>query len=226
MDTPSYRALTPCHDLGYGPSMRSSALVVFALVLASCRYRQGSQRPPAPGEVVATYEGHSVTSGAVLERMQELPPPARASLVLPERKREFVENMILTDLLYEEGRVAGYPSDPAITSQPEQFQHALVVRKVMAADRNPQPVTDDEVRRYYDSHAREYKKKGKIPPFAGIKEPLRAFLAKQRVEERVQEHLAAVKQRADIRISEDVLARVDPLAGLKAHPQAPAETGH
>src|SRR5262245_60507519 len=52
--------------------------------------------------VVASYSGKQLTSAAVLEEMERLPGPSRSYLSAPDRKRQFVENLILNELLFTE----------------------------------------------------------------------------------------------------------------------------
>src|SRR6476620_7289776 len=62
----------------------------------------GPTTPPAAktatpeGEVVATYAGNRLDTTRVTKEMERLPAPSRAYLQAPDRKRQFVENMILT----------------------------------------------------------------------------------------------------------------------------------
>jgi hypothetical protein len=210
--------------------MRSRATVLLvALLLGGCGHRPGAHGSPsagAAGEVVATYAGRTLTARDALERIEQLRPPARAYLTTPERKRGFVENMILSDLLYEEGTALGYAEDPAVTGKPEEFRKPLVVRRVMARYRSARPAPDDEVRRYYEANARRFVRDGQAPPFDRVRERIRVLLTNQRAEAQVRDHLETLKRRANLVISDAALARLDPLAGLVPPPAPPAAAGH
>lgn len=111
---------------------------------------------PAAGEVVARYAGREVTRGQVLQEFERLPAPSRAYVNAPDRKRQFVENIILNDLLFAEGTQAGYERDPDIDRQVTDLRKRLVVQKVMRKYQTPPDVSDDQARAYYDQNKQLY----------------------------------------------------------------------
>ena len=177
----------------------------------------------AARDIVATYEGHVVTRRDVLDRLAALPPTMRAAISTPARKRAFVENMVLADLLYEEGTALGV--EPAGAQSPSQ-RRAQVVREMMARDRVPPAIDDDELRRIYQADARKYVRNGRLPPFEDVRGIVRAYVAEERVDARVREHLEKLKEQANLLISDDALARLDPMAGLKGKIASPPPAGH
>ena len=203
---------------------RSIALIL-AVLLDGCWLRP-PDRDRTPQNIVATYGSRVLTKQEALEAITRLPPPARAALIPTERKRAFVENLVLSKLLYEEGELLGFTNDPALRRQPKEARNAFVVQMVIAAHRVTPPVGDDEARRYYDSNAKRYVRKGRVPAFETVREPIRSFLADQKAEEQVRAHLERLKQATDLRVRDDALASLDPVAGLTPPPAPPAPTGH
>jgi len=75
----------------------AGALVLATLAAAGCQQSKesGGATPAAPaaqsaageagGEVVATYQGHTLTSGRVALELERLPAPSRTYLAAPER---------------------------------------------------------------------------------------------------------------------------------------------
>ncbi|HLK11604.1 MAG TPA: peptidylprolyl isomerase [Candidatus Binatia bacterium] len=150
-------------------SRRVTVLLSLLALVVSCRRAgeeggaAGSKAAPAaekaePGadEVVATYAGHRLTRGQVLQELERLPGPSRAYLAAPERKRQFVENMILNDLLFEEGKTDGYDRDPDVERQVNDLRKRLVVQKVMRKYQTPPEITDEQARAYYDENKALY----------------------------------------------------------------------
>jgi peptidyl-prolyl cis-trans isomerase C len=139
-----------------------AAVLTAALATAGCGPPADKQDTPtgaAPkpaGEVLATYKGHTVTMDEVTRQLEQMAPPARTYLNTPERKRSFVENMIMNDLMYEEGRKLGYADDPDVERQVKNLQKRLVVQKVMSKDQAPPPISDDDLRKYYDDNPSLY----------------------------------------------------------------------
>jgi peptidyl-prolyl cis-trans isomerase C len=102
--------------------------------------------------VVATYAGKQLTSAAVLEEIERLPGPSRAYLSAPDRKRQFIENLILNDLLFTEAQKAGYDKDPEIEKQVADMRKRLVVQRLMREYQTPPEIGDEEAKRYYDAN--------------------------------------------------------------------------
>jgi peptidyl-prolyl cis-trans isomerase C len=104
------------------------------------------------GEVVASYKGKTLRSDQIAQEFERLPAPSRTYLAAPDRKRQFVENLVMNDLLYEEGQQAGLEKDPEIDKQVNDLRKRLVVQRVMRQYQTPPEITDDQIRAYYDQN--------------------------------------------------------------------------
>jgi peptidyl-prolyl cis-trans isomerase C len=113
-------------------------------------------KPAAEGEVVATYSGNRLDTARVKKEMERLPAPSRAYLQAPDRKRQFVENMILNELLYAEGQKQGYDKDEDIERQVSDLRRRLVVQRVVREFQKPPEITDDQAKQYYDDNPNLY----------------------------------------------------------------------
>src|SRR5262249_58529649 len=91
-------------------------------------------------EIIATYAGKKLTGAEVLSEIDRLPGPSRAYLSAPDRKRQFVENLVLNDLLFAEAQKAGYDKDPDIQKQVDDLWKRLTVHPLTREDQKP-PVT-------------------------------------------------------------------------------------
>jgi hypothetical protein len=117
----------------------------------------GSPSPDAEsGRAVATFAGRSLTEADLVAAMRQLPGPSRSFLEDPARRRDFVDNLVLNELLYEEGRRLGYADDPDIDRQVRDLRKRLVVQRLMRDYRQRPEVKDEEVRAYYDEHRELY----------------------------------------------------------------------
>lgn len=108
------------------------------------------------GEVVATYAGKRLTTTRIVKEMERLPAPSRAYLTAPDRKRQFVENMILNDLLFTEGEKLGYDKDEEIDRQVNDLRRRLVVQKLVREYQKPPEITDEQAKKYYDDNPSLY----------------------------------------------------------------------
>ena len=103
-------------------------------------------------EVIATYDGKKLTSAAVIEEIERLPGPSRSYLSAPDRKRQFVENIILNDLLFAEAQKAGYDNDADIEKQVADMRKRLVVQRLMREYQKPPTISDEDAKKYYDAN--------------------------------------------------------------------------
>src|SRR2546425_734924 len=204
----------------------AGALVLATLGAAGCQQSKesGGATPAAPaaqsaageagGEVVATYQGHTLTSGRIAQEFERLPAPSRTYLAAPERKRQFVENLVVNDLLYAEGTQAGYDQDAEITRQVDDLRKRLVVQRVMRKYQTPPTITDEDVKAQYGYHIITVaeRKDGEPKPFDQVKEQIRAALRNKTIQDQVQGHLDDLKKSADLKVDENALARITPPA--------------
>ncbi len=144
---------------------RWTIVAALALVAAAGCSRDASEhtQPAAPaaqaagqGKVIATYAHKTFTQGAFAREVERLPPRSRIQLSTPERKRQFVDNYILNDLLASEGSARGYDTDPEIERQVDELRRRLVVQRVMKDFQEPPEVTEAEVKSYYDQNRRMF----------------------------------------------------------------------
>jgi len=104
--------------------------------------------------VIATYAGKQFTTGDFRREVERLPPRSRIQLTTPERKRQFVDNFILNELLSEQGHTKGYDRDPEIVRQIDDLRQRLVVQRVMRDYQEAPVLTDEEIKTYYDQNQR------------------------------------------------------------------------
>jgi peptidyl-prolyl cis-trans isomerase C len=107
------------------------------------------------GEVVARYSDGTMTSDELVVELQRLPQRSRAQMDGESRKR-FVENYVLNDLLYREGLDEGLGNDPDIERQVNDLRRRLVVQRLVRKLQDLPPVTDEQIKAYYDANADRY----------------------------------------------------------------------
>jgi hypothetical protein len=97
---------------------------------------------------------------------------------------------------------------------------------MMARDREPPRIDDRELRRIYQADAPRYVRNRRLPRYEEVRAIVRAYVTNQRIEAKVRDHLDRLKDGMNVLISDDALARLDPLAGLEGTITAPAPIGH
>jgi peptidyl-prolyl cis-trans isomerase C len=141
-------------------------LLVVALVAGGCGSPQGGAPSGAgsgekgssegkSGRVIASFAGETFTEGEFRDEMSRLSRRARGALSDAERRRQFVDNYVLSRLIYKKGVSQGFDTDPEVLKQLEDLKRRLVIQRVMQ-EQQTTPVDDAEVQAYYDAHAAEF----------------------------------------------------------------------
>jgi len=140
-----------------GSPTESGAESMKAKTPASAKAAAEKREPTAAdGVVIASYGGETFTEQTLRDELGRLNKRSRKALTDVDRRKQFVENFILSDLIYQEGRREGLDEDADIQKQLRDLERRLVIQKVMQEHQSA-PVTDEEVREYYETHADEFK---------------------------------------------------------------------
>ena len=131
------------------PALVAAALLV-GLVSAA-----GPAAAEGDGDALATYNGKTYTVGEFNEAIERLNPRARKSLEDADRRKQFLENQVLSTLIYENGVAAGLDKDPEVARQLAEYERHIVIQKVMQ-ENQAATVEDSEVRAYYDDNPAEF----------------------------------------------------------------------
>lgn len=106
--------------------------------------------------VLASYDGNNFTLDNYKEATARLNARARKSLnESVDRRRQYIENDILSQLIYAEGQKRGFDKNPETLKRLDELLRHLVVQQVMEEQQNA-TVTDEEVKAYYDAHQQEF----------------------------------------------------------------------
>lgn len=106
--------------------------------------------------VIAEYGGKKFTEQDFLDEVAKLNKRSRKALDDADRRQQFVDNFILSSLIFEEGKRQGYDQDPTVRKQLEDLERRLVIQKVMQEHQSV-PVSDEEVKAYYDANPDEFR---------------------------------------------------------------------
>jgi len=128
--------------------------VCFATACANDNASTPAPAPAAGGAVIATYDDKKFTTEDFRREVERLPPRSRAQLTTPDRRRQFVDNYILNELLAEQGRAKGYDRDPDIVRQIDDLRQRLVVQRVMRDYQEAPVLSDADIKAYYDQNQR------------------------------------------------------------------------
>ena len=147
--------------------MRRSLIAVSLMVLAGAVgvvYAQPQEPAPSPADqarrdkVVAEIGDLRITVGELEDRLNKQSPFLRARYADPEKRREFLDNMIRFELLAKAAKKRGYDREDEVRRQVKQMEVQTLMRREFDEKISPESVSVDEVRAFYDSHKSDYVK--------------------------------------------------------------------
>jgi len=109
-------------------------------------------------QVLAKIGDETITVGEFAERLADQSPYLRARYNSPERRREFLENMIRFELLAQEAKRRGMDELPEVQKLRNQMMIQQLMREQFEDRIQLDDVTDAEVEAYYEEHSGEFHK--------------------------------------------------------------------
>ncbi len=107
-------------------------------------------------QVVARVNAAAITVGELEDLLNEAPAPIRQTYLDPARRREYLENLVMTFLLADEARRRGLDHDPQVSQTVRRILGQRVEQVAILDAITPDRVTDAEVRQWYDAHVADY----------------------------------------------------------------------
>lgn len=107
-------------------------------------------------EVLATFAGGELTLEDFEAEANKLPPQVKPMLTSPERRRQYLENLIVSKLLIEDARSRGVDKDEEIRRQIEETENRLILQKAYRDLQDSVTVTDEDVAAQYNENSDAY----------------------------------------------------------------------
>lgn len=103
--------------------------------------------------------GNSViTVGDFADRMAEQSPFLRQRFTSPERRKEFLDNLVRFELLAAEAQRRGYDKAPEVQQTREQIMIQQLMKRNFEDKVKIEDITDADVQTYFDAHPEEFSK--------------------------------------------------------------------
>lgn len=117
-------------------------------------------RPATPSNVVATVDGQAVTKRDLDEALSRLPEQYKSLADTPQGRKQVLDNLILTKLLFARARAQGMPNDPKVKAQVAAYaeQAAIMAMIQQVAEKAVASIPDPELKAYYDAHRDDFTK--------------------------------------------------------------------
>jgi peptidyl-prolyl cis-trans isomerase C len=119
--------------------------------------------PEQAAQVLVEVGDTKITLGEFAERLGSQSPYLRARYNSPERRREFLENMVRFELLASEAEKRGLTHDEDV----ERVRRQVMVQQMMQDlfDKGGialSDISEDEIKRYYNEHTAEFDKPAQV----------------------------------------------------------------
>ncbi len=136
------------------------------LLLLTCAVACAKPTVPTGGggsPAVVKGSGLTITADELKARIEEQSPMVRSSFSSPERKRQFLDNLIRFELLAKEAEKEGLGKDPEVQfTMKKVMVSKFYQRFFQAKDGAAKPVPDAEVQKYYEEHKDEYHRPARL----------------------------------------------------------------
>jgi peptidyl-prolyl cis-trans isomerase C len=134
------------------------AFALFAAVIA-CK---GSSSSGKKGPVVAEGDGVTITADELKARLDEQSPMIRQSLQTPERKKQFLDNMLRFELLAKAAEKEGLDKDPDVQFTLKKVMVSKYYQRFFQDPDGAKKVPDADVEKYYDEHKDEFHRPARV----------------------------------------------------------------
>ncbi len=149
-------------------SWKRAVIIVLAVASASCS-KKAEEAPVAEedwpqhgltedqaNEVLARVGDRTITVGELADSLASQSPYLRARFESPERRKEFLDNLVRFELLVYEARRRGYGDRPEIIRARRNAMIEQLVKKEVDEPLEAQVITDGEVKEVYDANPLEF----------------------------------------------------------------------
>lgn len=110
------------------------------------------------GEPIAKIGGTVLSVEGLQKRMNDQSPFVRARYNTPERKKEFLDAQVRFEVLANEAVARGYQNDPEVQDALKKIVVQKLTREEFDGRVKLADITDDDLKKYYDSHQADYAK--------------------------------------------------------------------
>lgn len=134
--------------------MKKLLVLIFAAVFAVGCTSKGSSTSP----VLAEINGTKITKEYFIKEINRVPEWARGRFQNEEGRKEFLEEIIKKELLYQDAMKKGLHKDQEFEQRVEEFKKMTLISVLLKKEiEEKQKVDTKEVREYYDKNPDEFK---------------------------------------------------------------------
>lgn len=113
-----------------------------------------------PGAVVAMIGEREITQGDIDYEIDQLPPSVREQFRSRDKKMQFLNEYVATELMYDTAKRANLDNDPSVIEGTFQAKKMLMVRKLLQERvASKLQIAPGDLQLYYEAHKQDYSEK-------------------------------------------------------------------
>src|SRR5207344_3435877 len=113
-------------------------------------------------QVVAKVGDTVITVGDVQKGINKQSPFVRSRYTTPDKKKDFVDNLIRFEVMANEAQARGYDKDPEVVRVMKQQMISKFLQKDFESKLKVEDVPEADVEKYYGDHPDEFNKKEQV----------------------------------------------------------------
>ncbi|UCE07502.1 MAG: hypothetical protein JSW07_05555 [bacterium] len=165
-----------------------------------------------PGAVVARIGSREITQGDIDFELSQLPPSIRSQYNTKEKKLEFLNQYILTELLYKSAQNMGLDKDAEVIEAAFQAKKSIMVQKYLQDQiKKEVKIVPEDVELYYKANKDKYVEKDKEgnvireKPFEEVQQQVAQDLMVERQQDVYKRMVERLMRAEGVQVFDDVL---------------------
>jgi peptidyl-prolyl cis-trans isomerase C len=155
-------------------SWKSALIIGLAVAAAACSKKPEEAPATEPewpknglteaqaNEVLAKVGDRTITVGEFADRLASQSPYLRARFESPERRKDFLDNLVRFELLVYEAKRRGYAEKPEVVRARRNAMIQQLVKKEVDEPLQEAEVSDEEVKAVYDANPTEFNRPAEV----------------------------------------------------------------
>jgi peptidyl-prolyl cis-trans isomerase C len=174
-------------------ALTGASIVAALLTLSACEKQKAE--PQSTGPAVATVGTTRITVDQFKEKLAELPPMVRPRYAPPERRKEFLDNLVRNEVLLAEARSRGLEKDPEVRTALDRVLIQRLLKVESDALEKKNAPTEEEIKAFYEGHKNEFVRPERIRVSHVFYETKTPGAARERTKAEATKALADVKSK-------------------------------
>ncbi len=190
--------------------MKKIKILFLILLLFSCdskmtKIKKVGKVKKLNSPIIAKVNNIPITVEDYKREKAKLPEDLKKLLKKPEKKLQFIQNLIDKELIYEESKKSKIEEDPSFKKKLEVLKKELMINEFLKRKISANIIiTEKEIKSYYEKNKKNFNL-----PLDKVRNKIVEILKKQKEQELFQRYLESLRQSAKIEINTKEIQNLD-----------------